>query len=65
MYKNGSLPVVLSEDDIAKLLVDAHANLDVEIDLPNQVVRRTNGEEFPFQVDEVRFLSLHLLSTGS
>lgn len=54
MYKNGSLPVVLSEEEIAVLLVDAKAGLELEIDLPNQVVRRMNGEEFKFEVEEFR-----------
>lgn len=54
MFKNGSLPVVLSEEIIAKLLEDAHKCIEIEIDLPKQVVRRSNGEEYPFQVDEFR-----------
>jgi hypothetical protein len=54
MYKNGSCPIVLSEDIIAKLLEDAHACIPIEVDLPNQVVRRSNGEEYAFQVDEFR-----------
>lgn len=60
MAKNGSLCVVLSEEDIAKLLEDAHQQIPLEIDLPNQVVRRSNGEEYPFQVDEVSLRSPHL-----
>ncbi|GAA5854202.1 hypothetical protein JCM8547_001733 [Rhodosporidiobolus lusitaniae] len=54
MYKNGSLPVVLPEDQIALLLEDAHAGKDLAVDLPNQVVRRPNGQEFPFEVDPFR-----------
>lgn len=54
MYKNGSLPVVLSEASIAELAVDAKAGLELEIDLPNQVVRRSNGQEYPFEVEEFR-----------
>lgn len=53
MFKNGSVPVVLPEETIAKLLEDAHACIPIEVDLPNQVVRRSNGEEYAFQVDEV------------
>lgn len=53
-YKNGNLPVVLSEEEIAKLLTDAKAGLELEIDLPNQVVRRSNGEEFHFEVESFR-----------
>jgi 3-isopropylmalate dehydratase len=54
MYKNGSLPVVLPEEQIALLLEDAHAGLDLAVDLPNQVVRRPNGQEFSFEVDAFR-----------
>lgn len=54
MYKNGSLPVVLRESEIAKLIEDAKAGLELEVDLPNQVVRRSNGEELSFPVEEFR-----------
>ncbi|KAM0752437.1 hypothetical protein T439DRAFT_342591 [Meredithblackwellia eburnea MCA 4105] len=53
-YKNSLLPVILSEEEIAILLVDAKAGLELEIDLPKQVVRRSNGEEFAFNVDPFR-----------
>ncbi|KAL8276217.1 hypothetical protein RQP46_011378 [Phenoliferia psychrophenolica] len=53
-YKNSLLPVILSEEQIAKLQDDARAGLEIEIDLPAQVVRRTTGEEFSFPVDEFR-----------
>ncbi|SGY15120.1 BQ5605_C013g07252 [Microbotryum silenes-dioicae] len=61
MYKNGSLPVVLSEEDIAKLLEDARAGKEIEVDLPKQVVHRPNGEEFPFQVND---FTKHCLVNG-
>ncbi|GAA6000099.1 hypothetical protein JCM10207_006051 [Rhodosporidiobolus poonsookiae] len=54
MYKNGSLPVVLPEEQIAVLIEDAKAGQHLAVDLPKQVVRRTNGEEFPFSVDAFR-----------
>ncbi|GAA5903979.1 hypothetical protein JCM6882_003792 [Rhodosporidiobolus microsporus] len=54
MYKNGSLPVVLPEEQIAVLIEDAKAGLELAVDLPKQVVRRSNGDEFPFQVDAFR-----------
>ena len=54
MYKNGSLPVVLSEAAIVPLIADAKAGLEIEIDLPAQVVRRSNGEEIAFEVEEFR-----------
>ncbi|GAA5868117.1 hypothetical protein JCM3774_001026 [Rhodotorula dairenensis] len=54
MYKNGSLPVVLPEEQIAVLIEDAKAEKPLAVDLPKQVVRRSNGEEFAFEVDPSR-----------
>ncbi|GAA5979765.1 hypothetical protein JCM5350_002040 [Sporobolomyces pararoseus] len=54
MYKNGSLPVVLPESQIAHLLEDAKAGKEIAVDLPKQVVRRSNGEEYSFDVDAFR-----------
>ena len=54
MYKNGSLPVVLPEEQIAVLIEDAKAEKPLAVDLPKQVVRRANGEEFAFEVDPSR-----------
>lgn len=54
MYKNGSLPVVLPEEQIAVLIEDAKAEKPLAVDLPKQVVRRSNGEEFSFDVDQSR-----------
>lgn len=54
MYKNGSLPVVVSEAKIVDLLADARAGLELEIDLPAQVVRRSNGETIAFEVESFR-----------
>ncbi|GAA5984281.1 hypothetical protein JCM10908_006122 [Rhodotorula pacifica] len=54
MYKNGSLPVVLPEEQIAVLIEDAKAEKPLAVDLPKQVVRRSNGEEFAFEVDQSR-----------
>jgi len=54
MYKNGSLPLVLAEEQIAVLIADAAAGKELEVDLPNQLVRRDNGETFAFEVDQFR-----------
>lgn len=54
MYKNGSLPVVLPEDQIAELLEDAKAGLELEVDLPAQVIRRGNGKSYAFNVEPFR-----------
>ena len=51
---NGSLPVVSAEEQIAVLIEDAKAEKPLAVDLPKQVVRRANGEEFAFEVDPSR-----------
>ena len=35
-------------------MADAEAALPLEVDLPSQRVVRTNGEAFPFEIDEFR-----------
>lgn len=53
-FKNGMLPLILPKDQVEKLMEDADAGLEIEVDLPNQKVRRPNGEEIPFEVEEFR-----------
>ena len=53
-FKNGMLPVILPREQVLSLLDDAGAGLEVEVDLPNQVVNRSNGESFSFEVDPFR-----------
>jgi 3-isopropylmalate dehydratase len=48
------LPLVLPQDQVAVLAADADAGKELEIDLPKQVVRRSNGEELPFEVNDFR-----------
>jgi len=48
------LPIVLPEKDVAALLSDANAGSELEVDLPNQVVRRPNGETISFEVESFR-----------
>jgi len=50
-FKNGMLPIVLPKEKVEMLMVDAEAKLPVTIDLPNQVVKRSSGETFSFEVD--------------
>lgn len=53
MYKNGSLPLELDESIVTLLVEDAKKGLELEVDLPKQVVRRSTGEEYPFSVNDV------------
>jgi 3-isopropylmalate/(R)-2-methylmalate dehydratase small subunit len=56
-YKNGLLPVVLSEADVDKLFDEAKAfpGFRLQIDLENQVVRAPNRDGgFAFEIDSFR-----------
>jgi len=53
-FKNGMLPIVLERPLVAALLADAEAGLELEVDLPNQVIVRPNGEKVPFELDAAR-----------
>lgn len=55
LYKNGMLPISsLTTEQIALLASDAEAGKELTIDLPAQVVRRPNGEEIKFEIEEFR-----------
>ena len=53
-FKNGMLPIVLDNDIVRELMADCDSGQELEVDLPNQVIRRPNGEEVPFPVDPFR-----------
>jgi 3-isopropylmalate dehydratase len=53
-FKNAMLPIVLDEKTVNTLMADANAKKELEIDLPNQVIIRDNGEKIHFNVDEFR-----------
>jgi 3-isopropylmalate/(R)-2-methylmalate dehydratase small subunit len=55
-YKNGLLPVVLPESQVARLFDDALAfpGYQLTIDLPRQVVVRADGSEVLFEVEPFR-----------
>ena len=55
-FKNGILPIKVTEDERLSLLADAKdlENPIIEIDLPNQVINRPNGASIKFDLDEFR-----------
>src|SRR5215216_1227954 len=55
-FKNGLLPIVLSESQVAQLFDEALAfpGYQLTIDLERQVVVRPQGEELPFEVQPFR-----------
>ncbi|WP_316861900.1 3-isopropylmalate dehydratase small subunit [uncultured Cohaesibacter sp.] len=52
-FKNGILPIIVSEEDHAKLMDDAErgANATLTIDLENQVIKGPDGGEISFELD--------------
>ena len=52
-FKNGILPIVVSKEDLAKLMDDAQrgANATLTIDLPAQEIRGPDGGTVRFEVD--------------
>ena len=52
-FKNGILPVVLPEEQVEALMKDAEkgANARISVDLENQTITASDGEEFHFEVD--------------
>ncbi|ARU57320.1 3-isopropylmalate dehydratase small subunit [Oleiphilus messinensis] len=55
-FKNGILPVVLTEEQVEQLFQETFASegYELEIDLQEQVVRAPSGETFAFEVDAFR-----------
>ena len=55
-FKNGLLPVVLGETQVARLFdeVAAFPGYRLTVDLPRQVVVKPDGEEWPFEVQPFR-----------
>lgn len=56
MFKNGMLPVVISDKTaLSRVADEAHAGREIEVDLVNQVVKDAQGEELArFEVEEFR-----------
>lgn len=55
-FKNGLLPIVLSELEVARLFDEVHGfnSYELTIDLPEQLVRTGDGRAFSFSVDAFR-----------
>jgi 3-isopropylmalate/(R)-2-methylmalate dehydratase small subunit len=55
-FKNGILPIVVSADDLKKLMDDASrgSNATMTIDLPSQEIRGPDGGTVKFEIDAFR-----------
>ena len=53
-FKNGMLPIKLPEPQIRKLMENAGAGSELEVDLQAQVICSPDGSEVTFDVDEFR-----------
>jgi 3-isopropylmalate/(R)-2-methylmalate dehydratase small subunit len=55
-FKNGLLPIVLPEGQVAKLFDEVHGfvGYSLTVDLPRQVVVKPDGIELPFDVEPFR-----------
>ena len=55
-FKNGILPIAVSQDDLDKLMDDAKrgANATLTIDLATQEIRGPDGGRIPFDIDPFR-----------
>ena len=55
-FKNGLLPIALKEEEVDAIFkaVAANPGLELEIDLPNQVVKSPDGAEYRFDIDSFR-----------
>ena len=62
-FKNGILPIQVSEDELEKLMDDASrgSNSTMTIDLENQVIKGPDGGEISFELDPFR---KHCLMNG-
>ncbi|ETS82776.1 3-isopropylmalate dehydratase [Pestalotiopsis fici W106-1] len=55
-FKNGMLPVIIpNKDDMDKIAKEADTGREIEVDLPNQVIRDADGNDIcQFDVEEFR-----------
>ena len=58
-FKNGILPITLSNNEIDELFkVSSNQKLEIEVDLPKQRINFLNDKFFEFEIDEFRKNSL-------
>ena len=58
-FKNGILPITLSNNEIDELFkVSSNQKLEIEVDLPNQRINFINDKFFEFEIDEFKKNSL-------
>ena len=58
-FKNGILPITLSNNEIDELFkVSSNQKLEIEVDLPNQRINFLNEKFFEFEIDEFKKNSL-------
>jgi len=62
-FKNGILPIVMPQEVVDILMEDAEkgSNARMTVDLESQIVTTSDGQEFPFEVDEFK---KHCLMNG-
>ncbi len=55
-FKNGMLPVILTEDEVDELFAESEStpNFQLTVDLPQQKVISPSGQHYSFEVDEFR-----------
>ncbi len=55
-FKNGLLPIILSEEQVDQLFkeVAASEGYELTVDLENQVVKTPSGEKMAFEIDDFR-----------
>ncbi|NDY92392.1 3-isopropylmalate dehydratase small subunit [Ideonella livida] len=53
-FKNGLLPVILTDDEVGQVMQEAKAGRQVTVDLPSQRVSLEDGRQFAFEVTEFR-----------
>lgn len=55
-FKNGLLPIVLTEEQVDQLFdeVDANEGYELQVDLASQTVKTPSGDSFSFDVDAFR-----------
>lgn len=55
-FKNGLLPIILSEEQVDQLFkeVAATEGYELTVDLDNQIVKTPSGEEMAFEIDDFR-----------